>query len=76
MNTLKKARYDIASLGSTETEILEEHSSAKELFDEIQKLREEMYEAQKAAQAKAAEPFLEKIEELEAEYALFLKISS
>jgi len=73
---LKKARNAVAELGTTETEILEIQPDAKILFDQIQTLKAEMYEVQKKAQRDAAGPFLEKIEELELEYAMFLKLSA
>ncbi len=73
---LKKARYAIADMGSTEAEILAIQPDAKTLFDEIQAIKADMYVAQKEAQQKAAGPFMEKIEELELEYAMFLKLSA
>jgi len=75
-NALRKARNDVAGMGTTEAEILEIQPDAKLLFDQIQVLKAKMYEAQKQAQQQAAEPFLAEIEELEIEYAMFLKLSA
>lgn len=46
-------------------ELLTDEDQLSECLDEINSLKREMYEAQEIAMQNAAEPFLERIEELE-----------
>ena len=52
-----------------------ESPGLKELWQKAQDIREAMNNAKKAAAARAAEPFLAELEEIETSYALMLKLS-
>lgn len=75
-DALKKVRSSIAEMGNTEEGILSEQPEARSLFNQIQDLKLKMGQAQIKAFEKASEPFLEQINDLEEEYAVFLKLSS
>lgn len=72
---LREVRAKISSIGTSEQEVAS-MASMQEMFDKIQDLREEMNEAKKAAAAKAAEPYIELIKQVESRYAFILKLKS
>lgn len=74
-DALKKARAAI-SLHNSEFAAVAGNESLQGMLDDIQRLREEMNEAKKAAMVEAAKPYLEAIKHLEENYALYLKLSS
>ena len=69
------ARRELVKSGQSELDMHQNLPGAVEIWDEIQKLKAEMSKAKKAAAKEAAAPFLEKIEELEGEYALAIRLS-
>lgn len=73
---LREVRAKISSMGSSEYEASKNIASMQEMFDKIQDLRDEMNEAKKDAAAKAAEPYLELIKQVESRYAFILKLKS
>lgn len=73
---IDQARRDLVSSGGSEVDVRQNLPSMTELWDEIQILRAEMNKAKKKASQEAAEPFLERITELEDQYALALKLLS
>lgn len=73
---IDQARRDLVSSGGSEVDVRQNLPSMTELWDEIQILRAEMNKAKKKASKEAAEPFLERITELEDQYALALKLLS
>ena len=74
-DALKKARSSISAIGTTEEDILLEQPAARELVMEIQKIKQQMFDAQIKAIEEISKRFLKKIEDLEEEYAIFLKLS-
>lgn len=73
---LQQARADLAAAGKSEFSLHDKFENMTELFKKIQLLREEMNFAKKEAAEQAAKPYLELIEEIQTEYALFIKLSS
>lgn len=74
---LRKVRAEISRRsGRSEFSALENNPSLAEMRDQIQALKIEMNEAKKAAMTAAAEPYIEAITKLEADYAFFMKLSS
>lgn len=73
---LKQARDYLAGTTETEVGILEELPGAEELWKEIQQVKQEMYDAKRKAAEEAAEPYLKKLEKLEEQYALIIKLTS
>lgn len=74
MDTLNRTRRDLATRGSTEAGILSDLPAAEDIWSEIQQVRNEMNKAKRAAAEKAAEPYKEKLAELETQYTLVLKL--
>lgn len=72
----KQSRKELAEAGTTEVSMREEIPGIDELWREIQDLRQQMNEEKKKAAKKAAEPFLEKIKDLENQIAFVAKLSS
>lgn len=75
-NPLQKTRGVIANEGGSEIATLIEQPAAMDLFEQMQKLRNQKYVAIKAAIADASKPFDDKLNELEKEYALLLRLST
>lgn len=73
---IKQSRKEMAEAGTTEVSIREKIPGIDELWREIQDLRQQMNEAKKKAANEAAEPFLEKIKDLENQIAFIAKLSS
>jgi hypothetical protein len=73
---LKRVRARISALGNSEFDAVSDQPALKELWEQVQSLREEMNEAKKAAAAAAAAPYLEAIGQIEKRYAMILKLSS
>ena len=74
-DTLKHARCNIANSGGSELDALEDQPAAKEMWEQIQKLKLEKYNAVKKAAADAAAPFDTQIKDLEEQYALLLRLA-
>ncbi len=72
---IKQARKTLAKAGNTEISLREDLPGVDELWREIQNLRLEMNEEKRMAAEKAAEPFLEKIKDLEDQIALVMKLN-
>lgn len=66
----------MAKAGTTEVSMREKIPGVDELWREIQELRQQMNEEKKKAADKVAEPFLEKIKDLEDQIAFVVKLSS
>lgn len=73
---LKRVRARISALGNSEFDAVSDQPALKDLWDQVQNLREEMNEAKKAAAAAAAAPYMEAIGQIEKRYAMILKLSS
>lgn len=73
---LKDARKHLSKVGQSEIALMEELPGAEDLWKEIQNLKLEMNAAKKKAAEEAAKPYLEKLIELEGQYALVLKLSA
>lgn len=73
---IDQARRELVSSGGSEVDIRQNLPSVSDLWKEIQVLKAEINEAKKKAAEEAAEPFLERITELEDQYALALKLLS
>lgn len=73
-NNLNKTRREIATHGTSELDVRENLPDAQDLWRQIQDLKKEMNAAKKEAAEEAAKPFMEKIQELENEYAFVLKL--
>ncbi len=73
---IDQARRDLVNSGGSEVDIRQNLPGAVELWDEIQKLKADMNKAKKKAAEEAAAPFLERITELEDQYAFVIKLSS
>lgn len=71
---LREVRAKISTLGAGDP--LDELGSFKALFDQLQELKDEMNQAKKEAAAKAAEPYLETMQQIESKYALLLKLKT
>lgn len=69
---LKRARTNIAKLGSNELKIIANDESLQELFAQKQALLIEMNNAKRKAAEEAAKPYLETISELDKMYAVLL----
>jgi len=72
---MDQARRELVKSGQSELDMHQNLPGSVELWEEIQKLKAEMNKAKKAAAKEAAAPFLEQIEELEAQYALAIRLS-
>lgn len=66
----------LKNIGNSEFAAVAENQALQALFDERQALIAEMNVAKKEAAAKAAEPYQEALSKLEANYAMYLKLSS
>lgn len=73
---LQRVREQLKNLGSSEFDAVADNPALQNLFDERQALMAEMNAAKKAAAAEAAAPYLEAIEKIERNYAMYLKLSS
>ena len=73
-NNLDKTRREIALHGTSELDVREDLSDAQDLWREIQNLKRDMSVAKRNAAEEVAKPYFEKIQELEDEYALILKL--
>ena len=73
---LKDAREHLSEVGQSEVALMEDLPGTEELWKEIQDVKQQMNDAKKKASEKAAIPYLEKLKELEDQYALALKLSS
>lgn len=73
---IDQARRELISSGGSEVDIRQNLPGISELWDEIQELKNEMNKAKKKASEEAGAPFLEKIAELEDQYALAIRLSS
>jgi hypothetical protein len=67
---LKQTRRNLKDSGRSKGETSSEYLGA------IQELRKEMNAAKVAAMAEAEKPFLERIRELEEDYAIYLQLAS
>lgn len=67
---LKQTRRNLKDSGRSKGE------TSSEYLDAIQELRKEMNAAKVAAMAEAEKPFLERIRELEEDYAIYLQLAS
>lgn len=70
------ARQSLLEKGSTEFDLREKQPGLKSAWENLQKLKAEMYEAVNKASEEAAAPFQEEIEKLEKRYLLLLKMSA
>ena len=70
---LQKVREELASIKS-EASLIYENDIIKDLFNQLQDLKEEMNQAKKKASAEAAKPFLQTIKEIEENYAMWLRL--
>jgi len=73
---IDQARRELVNTGGSEVDIRENIPGATELWEEIQTLKAEMNKAKRKASEEAAAPFLERITELEEQYALAIKLST
>ncbi len=73
---MKNAREHLSENNQSEVALMEELPGAEEMWQQIQDLKLEMNAAKKKAAEEAAKPYLEKLEELEGQYALVLKLSA
>lgn len=71
---LAKVRRSLMEMGASEMREAASDETLQANFDRLQELRREMNEAKKEAAAKAAEPYLEVIEQVEKQYAMYLKL--
>lgn len=67
-------RISIAKLGGSELEAIDTNISIQDLFQQKQKLLEEMNQAKKVAAAAAAKPYLDKIAEVDRMYGMMLSM--
>jgi hypothetical protein len=67
---LKQTRRNLKDSGRSKGE------TSSEYLDAIQELRKEMNAAKVAAMTEAEKPFLERIRELEEDYAIYLQLAS
>ena len=67
-------RISIANLGGSELEAIETNPSIQDLFRQKQALIEEMNQAKKVAAELAAEPYLDKIAEIDRMYGMMLSM--
>lgn len=74
-NILKKVQQNLATLGGTNVGAMELSPAIKSLWEERMALKAEMNIAKQAAAAKAAEPYLEALKEIEERYAVLLTLS-
>lgn len=73
---LQRVREQLKNLGNSEFAAVAENEALQSLFNERQALIAEMHVAKKEAAAKAAEPYQQALNKLEANYAMYLKLSS
>lgn len=67
-------RISIASVGGSELEAIENNLSIQDLFQQKQKLLEEMNQAKKVAVEMAAKPYLDRIAEIDRMYGMMLSM--
>lgn len=73
---LNKVRNEVANLGGSELDAVENMPALQALWDQMQDLRNEMNVAKKSAAEEAAKPYMELITEIEKRYALILKMTN
>lgn len=73
---IDQARRELVNTGGSEVDIRQNIPGATELWEKIQTLKAKMNKAKKKASEEAAAPFLERITELEEQYALAIRLST
>lgn len=71
---LAQVRRVLLEMGASEMQETRDDEMLQSLFDQIQDLRREMNEAKKEAAARAAQPYLNAIEQVEKRYAMYLRL--
>jgi hypothetical protein len=75
-DVVQNVRRHIATIGNSELTIRAKSEDLQDLWQQKQQLLKEMNAAKIAAAEKAAQPFLEKIQEVDQLYASFLSLLS
>jgi quinol monooxygenase YgiN len=74
MNKLQMAQQQLANLKKNETDIRQNSIILTSLWNDVQSLKKEMYDAKRKAAEEAEKPYLEAIENIETKYALLIKL--
>lgn len=70
---LAQVRRRLLEIGASE-QVEQDDPMFQGLFEQMQSLRTEMNEAKKEAAAKAAEPYMEALNQIEKRYSMYLKL--
>ena len=73
-DTIKSVRNNLAKLGGSELAAVASNDYLKDLFDQKQRLMNEMNAAKRKAADEAAAPYLETIAEIDRMYAMMLTL--
>lgn len=73
---LTGVRSKVANSGGSELAALSSNEGLREIFVQRQTILKDMNAAKKAAAIRAAEPFLNSLEELDRQYAMILSMTS
>jgi molecular chaperone GrpE (heat shock protein) len=73
-DSINNVRKNIAKLGHSELKLRADNTGLQDLWNEKQRLLQEMNQAKKSAADLAAQPFIDAIDEIDQEYAAILAL--